>query len=317
MKTRSRVLSLILGAALTAVTLGACAAPAAAPAAAEPAAEAVQEEAAAAAEETAEAAEETAEAAAEETAEAPAETAEADDELAKILSTGKFIVGIEGTYPPFTYHDESGALAGYDVEVAQKVAEKLGVEVEFVEAAWDSLLIGVDTGRFDTVINCVSITEERLGKYDFSDPYYFNSRPVIVRADDDRIQSEDDLKGMKVATNLTNAYIDWLEGHGAEVVGIDTSGESIEMLLSGRVDFVNFSEVILNDYLKEHPDANLKVAFVIPNSEAQVGIPFRKGEERLVETVNGILQELRDEGTLKELSMKYFNADFTVSINDR
>ncbi len=299
MKRRSRVLSLILGAALTAAALGACAVPAAAPAAAPESA-------------PAEAAE-----AAEETAEAPAEAAEADDELANILNSGKFIVGIEGTYPPFTYHDESGELAGYDVEVAQKIAEKLGVEVEFVEAAWDSLLIGVDTGRFDTVINCVSITEERQGKYDFSDPYYFNSRPVIVRGDDDRIQTEEDLQGMKVATNLTNAYIDWLEGHGAEVVGIDTSGESIEMLLSGRVDFVNFSEVILNDYLKEHPDANLKVAFVIPNSEAQVGIPFRKGEERLVETVNGILQELRDEGTLKELSMKYFNADFTVSINDR
>ena len=299
MKMRGRFLSLILGAALTAAALGACAVPAAAPAAAPESA-------------PAEAAE-----AAEETTEAPAEAAEADDELANILSSGKFIVGIEGTYPPFTYHDESGELAGYDVEVAQKIAEKLGVEVEFVEAAWDSLLIGVDTGRFDTVINCVSITEERQGKYDFTDPYYFNSRPVIVRADDDRIQTEEDLKGMKVATNLTNAYIDWLEGHGAEVVGIDTSGESIEMLLSGRVDFVNFSEVILNDYLKEHPDANLKVAFVIPNSEAQVGIPFRKGEERLVETVNGILQELRDEGTLKELSMKYFNADFTVSINDR
>lgn len=307
MKKRSRVLSLIMGAALTAAALGACAVPAAAPAAEAPTAETVQEDTAAAAEETT----------AEETAEAPAETAEAEDELANILSSGKFVVGIEGTYPPFTYHDESGELAGYDVEVAQQIAAKLGVEVEFVEAAWDSLLLGVDSGRFDTVINCVSITEERQGKYDFSDPYYFNSRPVIVRGDDDRIQTEEDLQGMKVATNLTNAYIDWLEDHGAEVVGIDTSGESIEMLLSGRVDFVNFSEVILNDYLKEHPDANLKVAFVIPNSEAQVGIPFRKGEERLVETVNGILQELRDEGTLKELSMKYFNADFTVSINDR
>ncbi len=300
---KKRVLSMILGAVLAMTMLSACAVPAAssAPAAGD-AAEAVTEAAEAAGETAAEAAE---------TAE------EVDDQLAAILNAGKFVVGIEGTYPPFTYHDENGDLAGYDVEVAQKIAEKLGVEAEFVEAAWDSLLIGVDTGRFDTVINQVSITPERQEKYDFSDPYYFNARTVIVRGDDDRIKSEEDLKGMKVATNLTNAYIDWLEGHGAEVVGIDTSGESIEMLLSGRVDFVNFSEVILNDYLKEHPDANLKVAFVIPNSEAQVGIPFRKGEERLVETVNGILQELRDEGTLKELSMKYFNADFTVSINDR
>ncbi|MBO5999499.1 MAG: transporter substrate-binding domain-containing protein [Lachnospiraceae bacterium] len=302
---KRRVLSMILSAALAMTMLSACAVPAAssAPAAGE-AAEAVTE-AAEAVEEAAEAVEEAAEA-----------VDEADDQLAAILSAGKFVVGIEGTYPPFTYHDDNGDLAGYDVEVAQKIAEKLGVEAEFVEAAWDSLLIGVDTGRFDTVINQVSITPERQEKYDFSDPYYYNARTVIVRGDDDRIKTEDDLKGMKVATNLTNAYIGWLEERGAEVVGVDTSGESAEMLLSGRVDFTNFSQVVLNDYLKEHPEADLKVAFVIPNSEARVGVPIRKGEDRLVEKINEILQELRDEGTLQELSIKYFDQDFTNSVEN-
>ena len=299
---KKRVLSIILGAVLAMTMLSACAVPAAssAPAAGD-AAEAVTE---------------AAEAAGETAAEAAAAVEEVDDQLAAILNAGKFVVGIEGTYPPFTYHDENGDLAGYDVEVAQKIAEKLGVEAEFVEAAWDSLLIGMDTGRFDTVINQVSITPERQEKYDFSDPYYFNARTVIVRGDDDRIKSEEDLKGMKVATNLTNAYIGWLEERGAEIVGVDTSGESAEMLLSGRVDFTNFSQVVLNDYLKEHPDADLRVAFVIPNSEAQVGVPIRKGEERLLAKVNEILQELRDEGTLQELSIKYFGEDFTHSVEN-
>ena len=299
---KKRVLSMILGAVLAMTMLSACAVPAAssAPAAGD-AAEAVTEAAEAGGETAAEAAE---------------AVEEVDDQLAAILNAGKFVVGIEGTYPPFTYHDENGDLAGYDVEVAQKIAEKLGVEAEFVEAAWDSLLIGVDTGRFDTVINQVSITPERQEKYDFSDPYYFNARTVIVRGDDDLIKSEEDLKGMKVATNLTNAYIGWLEERGAEIVGVDTSGESAEMLLSGRVDFTNFSQVVLNDYLKEHPDADLRVAFVIPNSEAQVGVPIRKGEERLLAKVNEILQELRDEGTLQELSIKYFGEDFTHSVEN-
>ena len=299
---KKRVLSMILGAVLAMTMLSACAVPAAssAPAAGD-AAEAVTEAAEAGGETAAEAAE---------------AVEEVDDQLAAILNAGKFVVGIEGTYPPFTDHDENGDLAGYDVEVAQKIAEKLGVEAEFVEAAWDSLLIGVDTGRFDTVINQVSITPERQEKYDFSDPYYFNARTVIVRGDDDRIKSEEDLKGMKVATNLTNAYIGWLEERGAEIVGVDTSGESAEMLLSGRVDFTNFSQVVLNDYLKEHPDADLRVAFVIPNSEAQVGVPIRKGEERLLAKVNEILQELRDEGTLQELSIKYFGEDFTHSVEN-
>ena len=243
----------------------------------------------------------------------PVAADEPDDELAAIQESGKFIVGIEGTYPPFTYHDDNGDLAGYDVEVAQLIAEKLGVEVEFVEAAWDSLLIGVDTGRFDTVINCVSITDERQEKYDFSDPYYYSIRQIVTTGDRDDINSVEDLKGKKIATNLTNAYIDWYESVGLEVVGIDTSGEAAEMLLGGRVDVTSFSPVILNDYLNEHPDANLKVAFIIPDSEAAVGIPFRKGEDRLVSTVNDIISELHEEGTLKEVSEKYFNGDYSVS----
>ena len=300
MKKR-QLFAVILTAALTASVIGACGSAPAAPAAPAPA-------------ETE--AEETAEPAADDAAAAEAEpdtVVDADDELAAIQEAGKLIVGIEGTYPPFTFHNDTGDLLGYDVEVAENIAAKLGVEVEFVEAAWDSLLIGVDTGRFDTVINCVSITDERKEKYDFSDPYYFTARQIVVRGDDDSIQSEDDLKGKKIATNLTNAYIDWYESHGAEVVGIDTSGEAAEMLLSGRVDFTSFSEVILADYLNEHPDADLKVAFVIPNSEAEVGIPIRKGETRLLEAINSALQEMREDGTLVSISEKYFNGDYTRS----
>ena len=240
--------------------------------------------------------------------------AEEKDELAQIRERGTFIVGIEGTYPPFTYHDEEGNLTGYDVDVARLVGEKLGVEVEFVEAAWDSLLIGVDTGRFDTVINCVSVTEERQEKYDFSVPYYYTARQVVVRGDNEEIKTEDDLQGKKIATNLTNAFIDWYESHGAEVVGIDTSGEAFELLLAGRVDFCSSSPVILADYLKEHPDASLKVAFVIPDSESVVAVPVRKGEAALLEEINSALDELRENGTLKELSFKYFDDDYTESI---
>ena len=239
---------------------------------------------------------------------------EYDDELAHIQETGKFIVGIEGTYPPFTYHEDDGTLAGYDVEVAQAVAEKLGVECEFVEAAWDSLLIGVDTGRFDSVINCVSVTEARKEKYDFAEPYMYSPRQIVVRGDDDSIHAPEDLAGKKVATNLTNAFIEWYEANGAEVVGIETSGEAYGLLLAGRVDFCSSSPAILVEYLKEHPDANLKVAFIIPDSEEAIGIPIRKGEQRLLDAVNGALAEMREDGTLAELSEKYFGRDYTQSV---
>ena len=248
------------------------------------------------------------------TATSTAETS-GENELDKIKAAGKLVIGVEGTYPPFTYHDDNGELTGLDVELGKAVAEKLGVEAEFQEAAWDSLLIGIDTERFDTVINSVSITDERKEKYDFSDPYYYESRRVVVRSDDDSIQTEDDLNGKKIATNTTNAFIPWYEAHGASVVGIDTSGEAIELVLSGRADFLGTSVPVLNAYLDEHPDATdkLREAFVIPNSESQVAIPVRKGETEFLDAINAALAELREEGTLKEISEKYLGGDYTNS----
>ena len=248
------------------------------------------------------------------TAASTAETS-GENELDKVKAAGKLVIGVEGTYPPFTYHDDNGELTGLDVELGKAVAEKLGVEAEFQEAAWDSLLIGIDTERFDTVINSVSITDERKEKYDFSDPYYYESRRVVVRSDDDSIQTEDDLNGKKIATNTTNAFIPWYEAHGASVVGIDTSGEAIELVLSGRADFLGTSVPVLNAYLDEHPDATdkLREAFVIPNSESQVAIPVRKGETEFLDAINAALAELREEGTLKEISEKYLGGDYTNS----
>ena len=255
--------------------------------------------------------------AADTTAAADTASAETSDggELEKVKAAGKLVIGIEGTYPPFTYHNDDGSLAGLDVELGTALAEKLGVEVEFQEAAWDSLLIGIDSGRFDTVINSVSITDERAEKYDFSDPYYYEARHVVVRADDDSIQAPEDLNGKKIATNATNAFIPWYEEQGAEIVGVDTSAEAIDLVLSGRADFLGTNVPVLNAYLDEHPDAKdkLKEAFVIPNSEDVIAIPVRKGETEFLDAVNAALAELRADGTLKAISEKYLGGDYTES----
>lgn len=243
------------------------------------------------------------------------DTAADTDQLDRIKAAGKIIVGIEGTYPPFTYHEEDGSPAGIDVELAQKIAEKLGVEVEFVDGAWDSLLIGIDSGRFDTVINCVGITDERKEKYDFSDPYYYEAWQIVTRSDDDSINSEEDLKGKTIATNITSAHASWYQERGVEIAGIDTGDEAIEMLLSGRVDFIDCPVPVMNTYYEAHPDVQdkLKVSFVVKGGEIPKGIPVRKGETRLLEEINKALSELRADGTLKELSEKYLNGDYSVS----
>lgn len=232
-----------------------------------------------------------------------------EDELARIRKEGVLRVGVEGTYPPITYHDEAGNLTGFDVEIAQAIGEKLGVEVEFTEAEWDSLLAAVDSGRIDTVINAVSITEERKQKYDFSQPYVSLYRNIIVKGDNDSIKGAEDLNGTKVAENITTEYAEQLEELGAELVPIDTLQQAFDLITTGRADFTITEDIQFYPYLEEHPDADLKIAFTIYDDVDQFAIPLKKGESRLVDAVNQALDELIKDGTLSALSEKYFGSD--------
>ena len=233
----------------------------------------------------------------------------ADNELARIQKDGVLKVGVEGTYPPITYHDENGDLTGFDVDLAKALGEKLGVKVEFTESEWDSLLAAVDSGRIDTVINAVSVTDERKEKYDFSEPYISVYRNIIVKGDRDDINSISDLNGKNVAENITTEYAQKLEEYGATLVPIDTLQQAFDLILSDRADFTVLEDIQFYPYLEEHPDANLKVAFTIDDDVDQFAIPIRKGETELVDAVNQALDELKKDGTLKELSEKYFNTD--------
>ena len=235
----------------------------------------------------------------------------ADDELSQIQESGVLKVGVEGTYPPYTYHDEDGELTGFDVEVAKAIADKLGVEADFTESAWDSLLAGIDSGRLDTVINAVSITDERSEKYDFAGPYFYITQQIVVAKDNDDIVDMDSLKGKKMANTATTAYLDLLEDAGASLVQINTADEAASLISSGRADFTTFNSVVFNEYLQQHPDANLKVAFVIPNVVDEYGVPIKKGETALHDAIQNAIDELKEDGTLSQLSMDYFDTDFT------
>ena len=236
----------------------------------------------------------------------------ADDLLAQIKERGSIIVAMEGTWAPWTYHDEDDNLVGYDVEVAQNIAEKLGVEVEFIEGAWDGLLAGLDAGRYDIMVNGVGVTEERAEKYNFSTPYAYNKTAVIVRGDYDEISSMEDLKGKKTANTISSTYAAQAEAYGATVTGVDDLNQTIELLLSKRIDATLNAEVVFNDYKKEHPEADVKIATYSDQVE-EIAIPIRKGDDTvtLLEAVNDALDEMAKDGTLTELSEKYFGIDIS------
>lgn len=236
----------------------------------------------------------------------------ADDLLAQIKERGSIIVAMEGTWAPWTYHDEDDNLVGYDVEVAQNIAEKLGVEVEFIEGAWDGLLAGLDAGRYDIMVNGVGVTEERAEKYNFSTPYAYNKTAVIVRGDYDEISSMEDLKGKKTANTISSTYAAQAEAYGATVTPVDDLNQTIELLLSNRIDATLNAEVVFNDYKKAHPDSNIKIATYSDQVE-EIAIPIRKGDDTvtLLEAVNDALDEMAKDGTLTELSEKYFGIDIS------
>ena len=235
-----------------------------------------------------------------------------DDLLTQIQNRGEIVVAMEGTWAPWTYHNESDELVGYDVEVAQLIAEKLGVEVRFVEGEWDGLLAGLDDGRYDIMVNGVGITPERQEKYDFSTPYAFNRTAVIVNGDYDEIQTMEDLNGKRTANTISSTYATQAESYGAEVTGVDDLNQTIELLLSGRIDATLNAEVTFFDYVNAHPEADIKIATYSDEVE-QVAIPVRKGEENasLLAAINEALAELTESGRLSELSQKYFGTDIS------
>ena len=234
------------------------------------------------------------------------------DLLSTIQSRGTLIVALEGAWQPWSYHDESDTLVGYDVEVSRAIAEKLGVEPEYVESVWDSLFAGMDAGRYDLVCNGVEVTDERSKTYDFTTPYGYIHTALAVKKDNDTITSFEDLKGKTTANSLASTYMELAESYGATVQGIDTLEETIQLLTAGRIDATLNADVSFYDYLNVHPDADFKIV-ALTEEASHVAIPLRKGEETasLREAIDKAIEELRAEGTLTELSEKYFGQDIS------
>ncbi len=234
------------------------------------------------------------------------------DLLAEVQEKGEIVVAMEGTWAPWTYMDEDGDLVGYDVEVAEAIAEKLGVEASFVTGEWDGLLAGLDAGRYDIMANGVNITPDRSDKYDFSVPYAYDRMAVIVKGDNDSITKMEDLEGKKTANTISSTYAETARSYGGSVTGVDDLAATFELLYSGRIDATLNAEVTYYDYMAQHPEADLKIACLAETADS-VAIPLRKGEETkaLREAIDKAITELAEDGTLSQLAVKYFGTDIS------
>lgn len=234
------------------------------------------------------------------------------DLLQEIRDRGSLVIATEGAWSPWTFHDESDQLVGFDVEVARAVAEKLGVEAEFVECPWESIFLGIDSKMYDIAANGVEITEDRAAKYDFSTPYAYLRTALIVKGDNEDITTFEDLNGRKTANSAGSTYALLAESYGATTDTVSTLAQTLDLVLAGRVDATLNAELSFYDYMKEHPDANLKIV-ALSQEASHVAIPVRKGAENaaFLAAVNEAIDALRADGTLKEISERYFDTDIT------
>jgi cystine transport system substrate-binding protein len=235
----------------------------------------------------------------------------ADTSLSDIQEAGVITVGTEGTYRPFTFHaDGTGDLTGYDVEIVTAVAEKLGVEPKFEETQWDAIFAGLDSERFDIIANQVSITEEREAKYELSDPYTVSPGVLIVAKDNTDITSLESLEGKTTAQSLSSNWHTLATESGANVEAVEGWAQAVALLGQGRIDATLNDKLTFLDYKATNPAdaAKLKVAAETDDSSRNAFV-VSKGSTELVTAVNDALAELREEGTLAEISEKYFGED--------
>lgn len=230
------------------------------------------------------------------------------DLYTQVKDSGVLTIGTEGTYPPFTFHDKSNKLTGFDVEVAEEVAKRLGVKAEFKETQWDGMFAGLDAKRFDMIANQVGIQPDRQQKYDFSDPYIESSAVLVVHENNNDIKSFKDLKGKSSAQSLTSNYAEIAKSNGAKLTGVEGFTQAAELVISKRVDATVNDKIAFLDYKKQKPDAPVKVVATAKDASV-MGLMFRKDSGKLVEEVNTALQAMKADGTLAKISNKWFGED--------
>jgi len=226
----------------------------------------------------------------------------------QIKAKGEITIGTEGTYAPFTYHDDSQKLTGFDIEIAEEVFKRLDIKPVFVETKWDGMIAGLDAKRYDMVANEVAVRPDRLEKYDMSEPYIVSKAVLVVHENNNDIKTLDDLKGKKVGQSLDSNYRKIAEAHGATNTVVEGFNQSIDLITSKRIDATINDSLSYLDLKKQRPDLPIKKVYEEADATSNAFL-FRKGNKELVDAINGALADMKKDGTYLAISKKWFNED--------
>lgn len=247
-----------------------------------------------------------------ETTAAETDTASGEDNsLQKVLDSGKFILGLDATFKPMGFTDENDQIVGFDIDVAQEVCKRLGVELVKQPIDWDTKEADLDAGKIDCIWNGMSINASRQEVMNLSEAYMENAM-VFVVANGSAIASQADLDGKTVAVQSGSTAQDILRESGLNVVetALATNVECLQQLELNLVDTVFMDSVVANYEIKESG----KDYVILPDGleEEEYAIGFRKNDCALRDKVQSILSEMKADGTLGEISTNWFGSDITT-----
>lgn len=226
----------------------------------------------------------------------------------KTKTVGKISFGVDDAYPPMEYRDEKNALVGFDIDLGNAIGKKLGLKVEWVPTVWDGILPALQSSKFDAILSSLSITEKRKLEIGFSEPYIAGGPIIITKNSSTTIKSSDDLKGMVVGVQLGSTG----ESAVTEISGVkeikkyDKIPQALLDLTAGRVEAVVADDQVGRYYVGL--DAS-KYYVAGKMAEEPFGLGFRKEDKALTDAVQKAIDELKSDGTLSKISLKWFKTD--------
>ncbi|MGN8913670.1 substrate-binding periplasmic protein [Anaerofustis butyriciformans] len=236
----------------------------------------------------------------------------------QFVKEGTLVVGIDNTYPPMEYVDDSGKTVGFDIEFAKAIAEKMGRKVEFVNVAWDGIFAGLDSDKYDLVISSVGINKDRQEQLALSDAYLANQQVIISSKNGTQIKSIDELNGKKVAVQVSTTSDDTCQyylsqGSEFDLRQFDGMTEAFVALEGGSVDCVVTDLVVGEYYVHNNPDKFIKTCDKLTNEP--IAVAAKKSNQPLIDEVNKIIEEFKNDGTLANISKDIFGKDLTSNID--
>lgn len=234
------------------------------------------------------------------------------DSKEAIVERGYIVMGLDDTFAPMGFRDENGELIGFDIDLANEVFERIGVEVKFQPIDWSMKETELNSNNIDVIWNGYSITDERKAKVAFADAYLENKQIIVTMADSS-INSKSDLEGKKVAVQNGSSTLDAIYKEpgivesfdGGEPILFDTNNEAFMDLEAGRADAVVADEVLARYYIQQKNQEEYKILEEDFGRE-EYGIGVRKEDKELLEIINNTLDDMRSDGSYDDIYEKWF-----------